>query len=182
MKARWSCARGWGCRRRAARRVVRRLEPTPRRAVELDCLTEASQGRTPPRKPRANAHFGTLREERSRDASVRRPYRLIDLYGKFPTSLALIGRPYGRRGFLSRVARRCASSVTSPGHSTERRRPKRRCDGGPPVEPTPNLATREAGVTTPPACSPRSACRFARPIGGTVEFLGRDLEPSSRSA
>ncbi len=35
---------------------------------------------------------------------------------------------------------------------------KRRCDGGPPVEPTPNLATREAGETALPLRLPRSAC------------------------
>ena len=32
------------------------------------------------------------------------------------------------------------------------------------------------GVTAPLLRSPRPACRFARPTGGTVEFLGRDPE------
>ena len=42
-------------------RLLKGPEPTPRRAVEPESLTEARQGRTPPRKPRANANFGTLR-------------------------------------------------------------------------------------------------------------------------
>jgi hypothetical protein len=60
---------------------------------------------------------------------------------------------------------------------------KRLCDGGPPAEPRPNWEDRAVGATCA-ANSVRSgpACRFDRPPGGTVEFLGRDLVCRSRRA
>ena len=78
-KARWSYVPGCNCRCRDGRRhavtgqchnahASRRdilTEPTPRRAVELHRLTEASQGRTPPRKRQKIAIFVTFLAESS---------------------------------------------------------------------------------------------------------------------
>ena len=84
---------------------------------------------------------------------------------EFPTSLDLIGRPHAVRGFLARVDRRRWLAVTILCHCLARRRPKRRCDGGPPAEPAPNLATRE------PA---RPRRRLARP-GQPAALIGRQV-------
>ena len=88
----------------------------PRRAVELHGLTEASQGRTPPRKPRSR------RPRRKRNLwdppQGRSPRHASVRHSSRPRS-ALIGQPHDRGENHRGVA-------------------KRRCDGGPPAELPPN--------------------------------------------
>jgi hypothetical protein len=80
--------------RRACRPPRGVTEPTPRRAVELHGLTEARQGRTPPRKPRPTRprpkrNLWDLRPEEPANGFRASP---------LPTSPALIGRPHDPRG------------------------------------------------------------------------------------
>jgi hypothetical protein len=82
-------------------------EPTPRRAVELHGLTEASQGRTPPRKLRTSAIFGTFHK-------------------KDPAMLPCVIVPDLARLGLAGCTARGELIITSCS--------KRRCDGGPPAE------------------------------------------------
>jgi hypothetical protein len=87
----WTCVSGFrwrspGCPPEARRHAARLVdELPPDRAVELQGLTEARQGRTLPRKLRRYATTGPV-SPRGFRASL------------FPTSFALIGRRHGVRG------------------------------------------------------------------------------------
>src|SRR5262245_43726985 len=118
-------------------------------------------GRTPPRKPRKSAIFGTsvFAPSGERPASPRCFHA-----SALPTSFALSGRRHGDRDLTIELR-------------------IRRCDGGPPLEPGTNWEDRVCGVTAPPETFAQvQPARFDRPSGGTAEFLGRAFKCSARSA